>query len=70
MVTNGSKPLYQIKTEINIKQIRPLQGYNGFAFAYQKYSDAYIKDEEFAKMKKLGLWNMIFEYPWIYRKNN
>ena len=43
---------------------------NGFAFAYQKYSDAYVKEEEFAKMKKLGLWNMIFEYPWIYRKDN
>ena len=42
----------------------------GFAFAYRKYSDKYILDEEYAKSNKLGMWSMTFEYPWDFRKNN
>ena len=42
----------------------------GFAFAYRKYSNKYIEDEEFAKFNKLGMWSMEFQYPWDYRKNN
>ena len=42
----------------------------GFAFAYRKYSDKYILDEEYAKSNKLGMWSMKFEYPWDFRKNN
>ena len=42
----------------------------GFAFAYRKYSNKYIKDEEYAKFNKLGMWSMEFQYPWDYRKNN
>ena len=42
----------------------------GFAFAYRKYSDKYILDEEYAKSNKLGMWSMNFEYPWDFRKNN
>ena len=41
---------------------------NGYAFAYRKYSKKFIKDEEFAKKNKLGLWSMKFEYPWEFRK--
>ena len=41
---------------------------NGYAFAYRKYSKKFVKDEEFAKMKKLGLWSMMFQYPWDFRK--
>ena len=41
---------------------------SGYAFAYRKYSDQFIKDEEFAKERKLGLWSMKFEYPWDFRK--
>lgn len=52
------------------KSISSMLVRNGFAFAYQKYSDVYIADEEYAKINNLGLWNTIFEYPWIYRKNN
>ncbi len=40
----------------------------GFAFAYRKYSNKYIKDEEYAKFNKLGMWSMEFKYPWDYRK--
>ena len=43
---------------------------NGYAFAYRKYSKKYINDEDFARINKLGMWSMKFEYPWDYRKNN
>ena len=42
---------------------------SGYAFAYRKYSDKFIKDEEFAKENKLGMWSMKFEYPWDFRKS-
>jgi endonuclease YncB( thermonuclease family) len=42
---------------------------SGYAFAYRKYSSKFIKDEEFAKDNKLGLWKTDFEYPWDYRKS-
>ena len=32
----------------------------GFAFAYRKYSNKYIEDEEYAKFNKLGMWSMNF----------
>ena len=41
---------------------------SGYAFAYRKYSNKFIKDEEFAKENKLGMWSMKFEYPWDFRK--
>ena len=42
---------------------------SGYAFAYRKYSNKFIKDEEFAKTNKKGMWRMIFQYPWIFRRN-
>ena len=42
----------------------------GFAFAYRKYSNKYIEDEEYAKFNKLGMWSMEFQYPWDYRSSN
>ena len=42
----------------------------GFAFAYRKYSDKFILDEESAKSNRLGMWSMKFQYPWDYRKSN
>ena len=41
---------------------------SGYAFAYRKYSTKFIKDEEFAKSKKLGMWAMTFQYPWDFRR--
>ena len=41
---------------------------SGYAFAYRKYSKKFIKEEEFAKGNKLGMWSMKFEYPWDFRK--
>jgi endonuclease YncB( thermonuclease family) len=43
---------------------------SGYAFAYRKYSKKFIKDEDYARIKKIGMWSMKFEYPWDYRKNN
>ena len=40
----------------------------GYAFAYRKYSDKFIKEEEFAKKNKLGMWSMKFQYLWDFRK--
>ena len=42
---------------------------SGYAFAYRKYSTKFIKDEEFAKENKLGMWLMKFQYPWDFRKS-
>tara|TARA_Y100000590_G_scaffold362104_1_gene419079 strand:+ start:592 stop:1047 length:456 start_codon:yes stop_codon:yes gene_type:complete len=41
---------------------------SGYAFAYRKYSTKFIKDEDFAKDNKLGMWSMTFQYPWDFRK--
>ena len=41
---------------------------SGYAFAYRKYSTKFVKDEEFAKANKLGMWAMMFQYPWDFRK--
>jgi len=43
---------------------------SGYAFAYRKYSKKFIKDEEFAKKNKLGMWAMTFQYPWDYRNGS
>jgi len=43
---------------------------SGYAFAYRKYSTKFIKDEEFAKANKLGMWAMTFQYPWDFRKTS
>ena len=42
---------------------------SGYAFAYRKYSNKFIIDEDYAKVNKVGMWSMKFEYPWDYRKN-
>ena len=43
---------------------------NGYAFAYRKYSKKFIIEEDFARLNKLGMWSMNFEYPWDWRKKN
>ena len=44
---------------------------NGYAFDYPKYSNGkFRKYQTFAKKFSLGLWQMQFEYPWIWRKKN
>ena len=41
----------------------------GYAFAYRKYSKKFIPDEDYAKLNKIGMWSMNFNYPWAYRKS-
>ena len=43
---------------------------NGYAVAYRKYSKLYIRDENFAKEEKLGLWKGTFIKPEKWRKLN
>ena len=44
---------------------------NGYAFDYPKYSNGkFRKQQIYAKKFSLGLWQMQFEYPWIWRKKN
>ena len=43
---------------------------SGYAFAYRKYSKKFVIDEDYARVNKLGMWSMEFEYPWDFRRNN
>ena len=43
---------------------------SGYAFAYRRYSDKFISDEDYARVNKIGMWSMKFDYPWDYRRNN
>ena len=43
---------------------------SGYAFAYRRYSKKFIEDEDYARINKIGIWSMKFEYPWDYRRNN
>lgn len=42
----------------------------GYAFAYRKYSNKFIADEEYAQRNRNGMWSMEFIFPWDFRKNN
>ena len=41
---------------------------SGYAFAYRKYSKKFVPDEDYARINKIGMWSMEFDYPWDYRK--
>ena len=41
---------------------------SGYAFAYRRYSKKFVKDEDYARINKIGMWSMEFDYPWDYRK--
>ncbi len=41
----------------------------GYAFAYRKYSNKFILDEEYAQSKGNGMWSMDFMFPWDFRKS-
>ena len=41
---------------------------SGYAFAYRKYSKKFVPDEDYARINKIGMWSMEFDYPWVYRK--
>ena len=42
---------------------------NGYAFDWPRYSKGkFANDQEYAKINKLGFWNMKFEYPWEWKE--
>ena len=43
---------------------------NGHAVAFRRYSKNYIKDENYAKKNKIGLWSGTFIHPEKWRKLN
>ena len=56
---------------INEESLSSFMVRNGYAFDYVRYSNKkYAQDQEYAKVNKLGMWNMKFEYPWEWRKKN
>ena len=42
---------------------------NGYSFAYRRYSKKFVRDEYYARINKIGMWSMEFDYPWDYRKS-
>jgi len=42
---------------------------SGYAFAYRRYSKKFVQDEDYARINKIGMWSMEFDYPWTYRKS-
>jgi len=42
---------------------------SGYAFAYRRYSKKFVPDEDYARINKIGMWSMDFDYPWDYRKS-
>jgi len=42
---------------------------SGYAFAYRRYSKKFIPDEDYARINKICMWSMEFDYPWDYRKS-
>ena len=55
---------------VNDKSLSSYLVKSGYAFAYRKYSKKFIKDEDYARINRLGMWSMKFEYPWDFRRNN
>ena len=43
---------------------------NGYAVAYKSYTKDYVRDEEYAKKNKLGVWEGSFTMPEKWRKLN
>lgn len=39
----------------------------GWAVAYRRYSQDYVRDEEAAKTGKRGIWTSTFTMPWDWR---
>ena len=56
---------YMGKINLNKWMVR-----NGYALVYKKYSKDYVRDEEYAKKNKLGVWEGSFIMPEKWRKLN
>ena len=56
---------YKDKINLNKWMVR-----NGYAVAYKRYSKDYVKDENYAKENRLGIWEGSFTMPEKWRKLN
>ena len=56
---------YKEKINLNKWMVR-----NGYAVSYKRYSKKYVRDEEYAKENKLGIWKGTFIAPEKWRKLN
>ena len=56
---------YKDKINLNKWMVR-----NGYAVAYKRYSKDYVRDEEYARENKLGIWEGSFTMPEKWRKLN
>tara|TARA_Y100001958_G_C20896462_1_gene320462 strand:+ start:26 stop:529 length:504 start_codon:yes stop_codon:yes gene_type:complete len=56
---------YKNKINLNKWMVR-----NGYAVAYKRYSKDYLRDENYAKENKLGIWEGTFIRPEKWRKLN
>jgi endonuclease YncB( thermonuclease family) len=54
---------------VNNKSLSSYLVRSGYAFAYRKYSKKFVPDEDYARINKIGMWSMKFDYPWDYRKS-
>jgi len=43
---------------------------NGWAIAYRYYSKDYAESEDRAKKDNIGIWQSLFQEPYLFRKNN
>lgn len=41
---------------------------NGWAVAYRRYSEDYVREEDAARQARLGVWSGDFEMPWDWRR--
>jgi endonuclease YncB( thermonuclease family) len=55
---------------VNNKSLSSYLVRSGYAFAYRRYSKKFVEDEDYARVNKIGMWSMRFDYPWDYRKKN
>ena len=55
---------------VNNKSLSSYLVRSGYAFAYRKYSKKFVADEDYARINRIGMWSMKFEYPWDWRKKN
>ncbi len=56
---------YKDKINLNKWMVR-----SGYAVAYKRYSKDYVRDEDYAKENKLGIWKGTFIRPEKWRKLN
>ncbi len=55
---------YQGDLNIGAEMVRA-----GWAVAYRRYSRAYVRDEDAARLAGRGLWAGVFQMPWDWRRS-